>query len=372
MHNCRGMRGTSEFLPRDDLAASLTKAEVAIERQLPGGLDFTAAYDFTRGVKLPAHFDANLANPTDTGTFKSYDIMSSAVAGATTLQTVSEPFFTTRLEPNAAGILIEASDVVSMYNAMVLSVRKPLSHGIELLANYTLSRSTDDGMSGQNIGGGMFFSSDGVLDPYNTHLEEGRSSTDTPNRFVASVVWAPAYGKNLSNRFERGIIAGWNLSSTITATSGSRYSALLLSSTQQCLIVATTCPAGDLSVDSGMTGAILNSNGQFSPGRAAFLPRNSEQLPNYTNVDFRLTKGFNVREKVNIEFRAEAFNLFNSLLVLAVNQTGYTFAQPSAGGACAGHTNTCIVPQAGFQADTTTTGNLLGARQLQFGLRFNF
>src|SRR5262249_36814477 len=153
-------------------------------------------------VKLPSHFDTNLAPPST----KNYDVQA-ATGGS--FQTVSLPFFTQRLDNNVGVLLVEASEVNSLYNPMGLTLRKPMSHGVELLANYTYSKSTDDGQAGQNIGCCMFFTSDGVLNPYNFKLEQGRSSTDTPNRFVVSAVWAPTFGKGLSNKVERGIATGW-------------------------------------------------------------------------------------------------------------------------------------------------------------------
>ena len=225
--------------------------------------------------------------------------------------------------------------VNSMYNAMVLTVRKPMTHGIEVLANYTLSRSTDNGMGGANIGCCMFFTSDGVLNPYDFKAEQGRSATDTPNRFVVSAVWAPSFGKQASSRVVRGLLNGWNLSSTVTASSGSRYSALIQSSAVQSVCVGGTgalCTGGAFKsgLDGGMTATVLNSNAAPSGGRAAFFPRNSEVLPNYSNVDFRLAKQFSVRERFNFEFRAEAFNFFNNTIITAVNQTGYTFSSLTA------------------------------------------
>jgi hypothetical protein len=105
------------------------------------------------------------------------------------------------------------------------------------------------------------------------------------------------------------------------------------------------------------------------------MPRDSYELPNYSTVDLRLGRQFTFHERYAFEFRAEAFNLFNSTIVQAVNQNAYNYASPSATSATcpASHTNTCLVPQPTlFQVPTTTLGTLLGPRQLQFGLRFEF
>jgi hypothetical protein len=352
--------------PTDDRPRAY-EAEAGIEHQLPWNIDFTGTYIFTRGQKLPSHFDANVAPPTT----KSYDVQTTTGGS---FQTVSVPFFDARIDPSVGVILVEASEVHSLYNAAVLTLRKPASHGLEFLANYTYSSSTDDGQQGQNIGGYMFFSSDGVLNPYNFKLEQGPSATDTPNRLVVSAVWAPTYGAKLSSKVARGALDGWNASATVTDESGSRYSAIVQSSAVQCLISGSTNSAclGTPGLDGGFTGTILNSNAAPSGGRAAFQGRDSQVLPSIQNVDFRLTKQFNIRERFRLEFRGEAFNLFNKTLITAVNTTGFTFANPGSAACPAGHTNQCVVPVAGYQTPTQTSANLLGARQLQFGFRFTF
>jgi hypothetical protein len=128
-------------------------------------------------------------------------------------------------------------------------------------------------------------------------------------------------------------------------------------------------------------------------GRIAWLPRASFKLPNYGVLDLRLAKQITIRERFNVELRAEMFNALNSTLILDVDKNAYTYASLAAStsatptpacwnglttsgtGPAAGtmaHANTCMVPVTTFQQPITTTGNLLGSRQVQFGARFNF
>ena len=69
-----------------------------------------------------------------------------------------------------------------------------------------------------------------------------------------------------------------------------------------------------------------------------------------------------------------------SYILQGVNTNAYTFSNPvaasgsNANPACnlAAHTNECLVPSSTFQTPTTTSGFLLGSRQIQFGFRFGF
>ena len=134
-----------------------------------------------------------------------------------------------------------------------------------------------------------------------------------------------------------------------------------------------------------MTGSLLSTSRGPMGGRIAWLPRDSFRLPSYSNLDMRLSKQFAIHERYRFEFRAETFNLLNTTIIQAVNQNAYTSAAAGSSASCpalsggakfinpvTGHTNTCMVPVTAFQSPTTTSAFLLGARQMQFGFRFEF
>jgi hypothetical protein len=314
---------------------------------------------------------------------KTYDIVNAA---GVTQSTVTLPLYTTRIDPQTGPILTEHSVVNSLYNGLIVSVRKQASHGFEFLANYTYSHSTDDGeaafATGAGLTGEVYFTGPAILDPYNVKGEQAISALNVPNRFAGSVVWAPDYAKKLSNKFEKGALDGWSLSSTITAANGSPFSGIVQSSAPVCSLGSNvsganctsplTGPVGVLGLDGGMTGAALTTIGQSTGGRIGWQPRDSYTLPNYSDVDVRLARQFTLRERYNFEFRAEAFNLFNSTIVQAVNTNAYNYLGAGSAGICATHTNTCMSPVSAFLSPTTTTNVLLGARQMQFGFRFEF
>jgi hypothetical protein len=82
---------------------------------------------------------------------------------------------------------------------LVVTIRRPATHGFEILANYTYSKAMDDGQAGSGISGENFLSTDGVISNYNRKLEYGPSATDVPSRFTASVVYTPTYASHISN-----------------------------------------------------------------------------------------------------------------------------------------------------------------------------
>jgi len=330
------------------------EAEVTIERQLPGRMSVSATYLLTRGLHLPASYDANVAPTTSTAT---YDVLASPTSGATAL-TATVPFYGSRIDPNSGLILNQASIINSWYNGLVLTLRKPMSHDVEFVFNYTYSKALDDGQTaGTN---GTFFGTDAVLDPYNFKQDYSRSDLDQRHRFVGSVVWQPTYGKNFSSAIARQLAEGWTASAIVTSATGQPYAAN----------IGTTflAPGG---VDGGMTGAEVSTFASPTGGRASWLPRNPGTLPYFTNIDFRLGRGISFREKYRLNFMVDAFNLFNSTIVSQANMTAFTYLKPGAGN-CVGHTNGCLVPSSSYGSATVTSGSLYGARQMQFGARFEF
>jgi outer membrane receptor protein involved in Fe transport len=349
------------------------EAQLAIERQLPGHLTVSATYLMTRGLRLPTSYDVNVA---PTSVTRSYDVLDSSASNAATVLTATVPWYGPqvldvnknvvnpagpgRLDPNSGLILNQASVVNSWYNGLVLSVRKPMRRDLELLFNYTYSKALDDGQTpGTN---GTFFGTDGVLDPYNFKQDYSYSDLDQRHRFVGSVVWQPSYGRKLSNAFVRTLASDWSVSGIITSATGQPYNANIGTS-----ILSTAIPG-----DGGMTGAEVSTFAGPTGGRISWQARNLYNLPNFTTVDLRVGRGFTFHERYKLNFVVDAFNALNSTIIGGVNTTAYTYAAPGSTGACSTHTNGCLLPSASFGSVSTTSGALYGARQLQFGARFDF
>ena len=331
------------------------EGDVTFEKQLPSNMSFTAAYVVSRGLHLPIYVDANLAPATTT---KSYDITN--LAGATQ-STITLPFYTGRLNSGVGDILTGFSDVNSWYNSMVITLRKRMSHGIEFLANYTLSKAIDGGQVAGQFG--TFFGTDPPIDPGNRKLEYGISDLDQRHRFVGSAVWAPSFNK-ISNRATRLIVDGFSFSTIVTMASGQP-------TTQGISGFASGGP------DGGLTGGVVSNSGGLIGARAPFLPRNGFTNPSIYNVDFRIGREFHVFERMRLSLVGEAFNLFNHPLITVVGPTGSVGANAfnftAAGtGVCAGHTNGCVVPNPSFPTPVTTSTPIYGARQLQISGRITF
>ena len=177
------------------------EGELTLETQLPGHQSISVGYLTSRGERLPVFANANIAPSTAT---HAYNVLN---ASGRVTQSVTVPFYATRLNPATGVILNGYSDVNSWYNALVLTYRKPMNHGLEVLANYTFSRSIDDGaVAGAN---GTFYGTDWPLDPKNQKQENSLSDLDQRYRLVASVVYAPRMFSDLASKPLRLALEGF-------------------------------------------------------------------------------------------------------------------------------------------------------------------
>jgi hypothetical protein len=344
----------SRGLSPDFVNPLVHEGELGIERQLRGNMSVSATYLFSRGLRLPVFVDTNLAAATTT---KSYDITDPTGA---TLQQVTVPFYTSRIDTQTGIILTGFSTLNSWYHGVVFSVRKPFSNGIELLANYTLSKAIDNG---QVIGtNGTFNGTDTPLDPRNQKQENSLSDLDQRHRFVTSLYWVPPFSK-ISNKPTRLLLNGFAFGGIVTIASAGPQTGFV-----------SGAPFG--APDFGVTGGEVSSFGGFTGGRIPQLGRNTFKAPTtLRTVDFRISRDILIHERFKLQFNGEAFNLFNhtnftSVLTNAVNYTAHSATSTTCNNAQ--HTNDCLAARTDFLLPSAAGNNLYGARQLQVSAKLIF
>jgi outer membrane receptor protein involved in Fe transport len=170
---------------------------VDIQRELPGGLIFTAAYVGTRGEHL---FVNQELNPGDgTGNFGPNGIA--------------------RLNPNFGSVVVRDNGGDSIYHSGQFSVDRKFSHGLLLRAAYTYSKLIDDGSEIFTSTGGSTFSE--IVNRQSS--DRGLSAYDRRNRFVATYVWdlpSLRHSDNMAMSVVGYVTRGWSWSGTFTAQTG--------------------------------------------------------------------------------------------------------------------------------------------------------
>jgi hypothetical protein len=286
-----------------------------------------------------------------------------------------------RINPNLGQINELISPGQNHYNSFFVQLQHRMSQGLSLQFSYTFAKSMMlDGMDFNN-----------QFDFSNTHAP---SLLDQRHRISFAAVYRPALERLTSSDTGRAILAGWRLSSVMEFSSGRPYAALL---SPACTSSATTItvntfdncgvtPSGGTIIgndnlndtafnqDTANTAAGINGGGPM-PG----IGLNSFYGPWLERIDVGLTRSFAIREGRELQFQAQAFNLFNHANYYVQNGDGINQLQYNPIGKYCGDgaslNQTCyLVPNSGpgnFGALQEISPNGL-PRVLQFSARFTF
>ncbi|MEO8027013.1 MAG: TonB-dependent receptor, partial [Bryobacteraceae bacterium] len=257
------------------------------------------------------------------------------------------------------------------YDSLQLSLRRQAG-SLKFAVNYTFSKTLDNASVD---GGGNTL----TLDDYNLKLNRSLSDIDRTHTFNWTTTYTLPIGRNRlvggnmpdwADRF----IGGWEIGSLGIITTGQP-----LSISSGVLTGPNTVAFGPLATNIGaladFSGTDRNIGGierfgggvryftaaqiaQFSvaaPGSSGSSGRNTFRGPGFFNTDLSLVKKFRVREGMNATFRAEAYNLFNTV---NFNPPGVNLQTPATFGI--------------ISSTPTGAGNQSGARILQGALRFDF
>ncbi len=220
-----------------------------------------------------------------------------------------------RRNPNFDTIRSAFQGFSSNYNGLNLSANRRFNKGLQFQASYTFGKSLDN-RSG-NAGRQEYSNGQArTFDPYNRGLDYGRSDFDVRHNFTANVSYELPFGKGL-NGVAGAALRGWQINSIVKLASGIPFTPLVDGD-----------PDLDASTDNAARPNLIGDPNSGAPHTAeqwynlsAFAPptigtrgtagRNVVQGPNFKTVDLSLNKLFPLTERVNLQFRAEAFNILN-------------------------------------------------------------
>ena len=195
----------------------------------------------------------------------------------------------------------------SGYNALTVKVEKRFSHGLTVNGTYTFSKLLDDASSvfSQTIFTGPVLNTTGAADAYNRHLEKDVSSGDIPHVFAMGWVYeVPRIWK----------ISGWQIAGLVRVQAGDAVAVTQATNNNSALGFAVQRPnrtanpndfAGRSAAKYFDTAA-FTAVPQFVIGNSS---RNPVRGPGLQNADLMVGKTFRLDDRVNLEVRAEAFNV---------------------------------------------------------------
>ncbi|HLA09438.1 MAG TPA: TonB-dependent receptor [Pyrinomonadaceae bacterium] len=210
--------------------------------------------------------------------------------------------------PGTIGFHVTRNAAKSDYHALQLQFQRRLSRGLQALASYTWSKSTDTvSNDASQLQSEMF---------YDPSIDLGPSDFDVRHAFNGAITYDfPTLG---NHPFMRAVFGGWSTDGIFTAHSATPVD-----------IIATTAQLGSDFVTfrpDSVTGVPLYVDDPSAPGgrrinRDAFsipsplrqgnLGRNALRGFPIWQIDMALRRQFNLSERLRLQLRAEAFNIFN-------------------------------------------------------------
>src|SRR6266404_2668396 len=275
---------------------------------------------------------------------------------------------TARANPAIANTWTWFSRGDSSYHALQLDLRRRFSHGLALRGVYTFSKVLDDGDSVNQTTAG---NAPGLVsNPFNLRADKGLATFDVRNAAVIDAIYALPFGQGhaLANGLQGWtgkLVGGWSVASIFTIQSGFPFTPQL--SYNPSNNGDTRNPVRPF-LNPNFTGPVVtgNPNQWFNP--AAFIAppstsgfygnvgRDTYIGPGLATWDFSVLKDTAIRERLNLQFRAEIFNLLNHTNFNTPNLI--VFTPP---------TTTNPTGQSGTAGAITSTSTT--SRQIQFGLK---
>ena len=267
------------------------------------------------------------------------------------------------------------------YNALEVDLRRDLSHGLALRANYTWSKNLDDGSAWNTS-----VSSNTpafVSVPSLPHLDYGPAATDVASLAAINATYDLPFGPGkrflgASGAAAGRVAGGWQLSSIANLQTGFPFSPQLgynptgSGDTRNPIRPDANGAFEGTLYTRGSTAARAAS--YFNPeafrapayGTVGNLKRDTLRGPGYANWDLSLLKSTQISEAVRFQLRAEFFNVLNHTNLSLPNEVVFG-SGPTQGTSANQSTAAVVSPTAGVITSTANT-----SRQIQLGAKIIF
>ena len=303
---------------------------LAVQREITPNLTFEIAYVGSKATHL-GDPDANINQLTP----------EQLATGASLLTKVNNPFFgeipasstlgqpkITQAQllkpfPRFTNVTFFRNNIGnSNYNAVQAKLEKRFSRGLTFLVSYTRSKLIDDASSvfDSSIFTGPIANYP-VANGFNRGLDRDLSNGDIPNVTAVSWIYELPFGRG--HAINRAGVAGkftngWQIAGIVSLQSGlpiavtqvTNFNSFAGYGTQRPTCVAdTSLPNSERSTAKFFNVDAFQITPQFALGTCS---RNPVRGPSCQDADLALLKRTAISERINVDFRAEVFNLSNT------------------------------------------------------------
>jgi len=273
-----------------------------VERRLPGNFLGSVGYVGTQTVHAFGDLDLNSSLP---GTGQAGQPYNTDTLGGVLLPTISQ--FRT------ASTLYWQGFLSANYHSLQASLNRQFRNGFTVKGAYTWSKAInmtdDDGWAGLSWN-----------DPSVLRKNRAPAGYDTPQIFQMSYIYELPFGsgkKWANSGTSAKILGGWQTSGIFSSIAGQPFQ---LTANGGSLNAVGQTQTPDQVGPAHKLGGVGTGHPFYDP--SAFVPvtdvrygnvgRNSLRGPGSVNFDFSLFRMFKITERVELQFRADAANLFNA------------------------------------------------------------
>jgi hypothetical protein len=380
-----GAAVTSKARPFTERLPTLDAWNLSVQRSLSPTISVTAAYVGNKGTHTLSDGDGNNTNPNEAGIFLPASISSvpglalhfDPINGGSTVATIptTGPFAgavknQTLLQRYVAGSLPACNGPCgwtqalqyygdnqnTAYNALQVTLAKTYTHGLSLNFNFAYQHGRS---AGNNYA------------TWDVAAVTGNDSAIRRTAFTGYGIYDLPFGRNQmflhnANGFVNQLVGGWQFSPVVVIQSGLPFTLSFngcgneIPGSAPCYVNGKSSslhphalgfaggPHGVVFYPVQTLGGAFTDPGLDTIGNGG---RNNAWGPNFYNVDLSASKNFQIKERVTLQFRADAFNGFNHI----------NFGLPSGN-----------IQSAGNITGGTYPGGTSNPRQMQFTGRVQF
>lgn len=227
--------------------------------------------------------------------------------------------------------IFESSEGNSILHAASVRVRKRMSHGFGIGAQYVFSKSLDDASS---IGGGSTLV---AQDPFDISADRGFSNFDQTHKLTGNWIYDLPFGENRAfaqKGFWSHALGGWQWSGDFNISSGFYYSPHVLGGALDIgrgvsgSLRANVVSGQSISVPNQSALEWFNTAAFCAPGINCVNPagsafgdagRNIIQGPGTITFDMSLNRSIPIKESRTLDLRVAANNIFNHVNFASIN-----------------------------------------------------
>jgi len=231
--------------------------------------------------------------------------------------------------PQYSGVTVLRNDRDSNYQSLQATLQKRLTGNLNILFAYTFSKLMDNALEA-NFNSGDQPNIGSWQNPYDLRDARGPSSFDHTQMFAGSGVYLLPFGKGqmfATRGWANALAGGFQITGILTAQSGVPLG--VLQSGANGLGLGAYRPD---KIGNPLTTHPRNSNGsvqwinasayKVADGHFGSAPIRDGKMrgPNYWSMDFGIQRNFHLYDRLNMKFRAEAFNFLNHPNLALPNQ----------------------------------------------------